>query len=352
MDDFNVSSLHESKNEWGSRLLTILTPHVVDGLKSIFDEAIKLCKDNNEMDKYLMTFQNFITRIPKWNPAIIESERQRIVEKSGCNYLEDLVTCVHIIQLKLLTAIRAGQKQRKIDISIPKLDDFLHKVYINVARKIYKNVYLFEINIPPLQVQKHYRETEIIIQECILNTVRESIPVESILQAYMGETIEEDVVEEIKEQVVEKPAEAKGETQIIKETVGDDKKPEQSGGGSSASSHSLESDADLPKTLEVMTETEKSSRLSFNDIDYARDENNNEIKVEAPKDIERLEEISEMRNEQRKLETEDDDDEDNPRLKIIDEEVKLDYLDIHNIDSPNEMTLMPDLLIDDIEVLA
>jgi len=346
MDDFNVSSLHESKNEWGSRLLTILTPHIVDGLKSIFDEAIKLCRDNNEMDKYLMTFQNFITRIPKWNPVIIESERRRIVEKSGCNYLEDLVTCVHIIQLKLLTAIRAGQKQRKIDISIPKLDDFIHKVYINVARKIYKNVYLFEINIPPLQVQKHFRETEIIIQECILNTVRESIPVESILQAYMGETIEEDVVEEIKEQVVEKPAEAKGETQIIKETEADDKKVEQSGG-----SPQLESD--LPKTLEVMTETEKSTRLSFNDIDYARDENNNEIKVDAPKDIDRLEEISEMRNEQRRLETEaDDDDEDNPRLKIADEDVKLDYLDIHNIDTPNEMSLMPDLLIDDIEVLA
>jgi len=348
MDDFNVSSLHESKNEWGSRLLTILTPHIVDGLKSIFDEANKLCRDNNEMDKYLMTFQNFITRIPKWNPAIIESERRRIVEKSGCNYLEDLVTCVHIIQLKLLTAIRAGQKQRKIDISIPKLDDFIHKVYINVARKIYKNVYLFEINIPPLQVQKHFRETEIIVQECILNTVRESIPVESILQAYMGETIEEDVVEEIKEQVVEKPAEAKGETQIIKETSdGGDKKGEQSGG-------SLESELPLPlpKTLEVMTETEKSSRLSFNDIDYARDEHNNEITVEAPKDISRLEEISEMRNEQRRLETEDDDDEDNPRLKIADEDVKLDYLDIHNIDTPNEMSLMPDLLIDDIEVLA
>jgi hypothetical protein len=104
MDDFNVSSLHESKNEWGSRLLTILTPHIVDGLKSIFDEAIKLCKDNNEMDKYLMTFQNFITRIPKWNTAIIESERLRIVEKSGCSYIEDLITCVHIAHLKILTS--------------------------------------------------------------------------------------------------------------------------------------------------------------------------------------------------------------------------------------------------------
>ena len=36
------------------------------------------------------------------------------------------------------------------------LDEFIHKTYINVARKIYKNVYLFEINIQPLQVQKNF----------------------------------------------------------------------------------------------------------------------------------------------------------------------------------------------------
>jgi hypothetical protein len=142
MNDFDISSLHESKNEWCSRLLTIMTPLVIEGLKSIFDEAYKLCKDNDETDKYLMTFQNFLTRIPKWNPTIIENERKRICDRSGCGYLQDLVTCVHIIQLKLLTAIRAGNKQKKIDINIPKLDDFIHKTYIHVARKIYKNVYL------------------------------------------------------------------------------------------------------------------------------------------------------------------------------------------------------------------
>ena len=205
MDDFNVSALHESKNEWGSRLVTILTPLIIDGYKSILDESIKLCKENGEMDKYLMTFQNLISRIPKWNTQIIETERKRICDKSGCNYLEDLVTCVHIIQLKILTAMRVGQKQKKIDINIPKLDDFIHKTYINVARKIYKNVYLFETNIAPLSIQKHYRELEIIVQECILNTLRESIPVESILKAYMDETVEEDVIEEIKEQIIEEP---------------------------------------------------------------------------------------------------------------------------------------------------
>ena len=133
MDDFNVSSLHESKNEWGARLLTILTPLIIEGFKSIFDESYKLCKENGETDKYLMTFQNFITRIPKWNVTIIEMERKRIVERSGCSYLEELVACIHIIQLKLLTAMRVGQKQKKIDINIPKLDDFIHKAYVMIT---------------------------------------------------------------------------------------------------------------------------------------------------------------------------------------------------------------------------
>jgi len=348
MDDFNVSSLHESKNEWGSRLLTILTPHIVDGLKSIFDEALKLCKDNNETDKYLMTFQNFITRIPKWNPTIIETERKRIVEKSGCNYLEDLVTCVHIIQLKLLTAIRVGQKQRKIDVSIPKIDDFIHKTYINVARKVYKNVYLFEINIPPLQIQKHFRELEIIVQECILNTVRDSIPVESILHAYMDQTVEEDVVEEVKEQIIEQPTKKEEETQIIKEGGSTEEKVETTEEKLKESSN----EETLPKTLETTFDSENSSsRLSFNDVDYTRDEHNNEVTIEAPKNVDRLEQISVERNAQRKLETDDDDNDYSSKLNIMDEDVRLDNLDVHNIDEP-ELNLIPDLLLDDIEVLV
>jgi len=350
MDDFNVSSLHESKNEWGSRLLTILTPHIMDGLKSIFDEAVKLCKDNNEMDKYLMTFQNFITRIPKWNPVIIEKERARIVDKSSCSYLEDLVTCVHIIQLKVLTAIRVGQKQKKIDINIPKLDDFIHKVYIYVARKVYKNVYLFELNIPPLQVQKNYRELEIIIQECILNTVRDSIPVEAILRAYMDETVEEDVVEEIKEQIIETPDTVKKETQMVTEEV--EKVPKKT--------PQLESEP-FAETIRVETESlnfpELSSaddnHLKFDNIDYAVDENNKEEKIEASKDLDRLEEISQIRNAQRKLDESEADDDETPnvKLKIFDDSASLDNLDIHNIDPPS-LNLNSDLLLDDIEILS
>ena len=62
-----------------------------------------------------MTFQNLLTTIPDWNTNTIEVERKRIESNSGCKYLEDLITCVHIIQLKALTCIRVGNKQKKID---------------------------------------------------------------------------------------------------------------------------------------------------------------------------------------------------------------------------------------------
>ena len=316
MDDFNVSALHESKNEWSSRLVTILTPLVIDGYKSILDESIKLCKNNNEMEKYLMTFQNLISRIPKWNQQIVENERKRICEKSGCNYLEDLVTCVHIIQLKVLTAMRVGQKQKKIDISVPKLDDFIHKIYINIARKIYKNVYLFQVNIEPLQIQKNHRELEIIVQECILNTLRESIPVEAILKAYMDETIEEDVIEEIKEEITHEPI--------------------------------IEPVENKNQTLPLQqVDSKKNNSISFNDIDYIKSETGIS-QINAPKNIQRLEEISNMRNQQRKSEIEEDDD--SIKLKISDQSFNLDNLDIHNVEEP-KLDLLPDLLIDEIEIL-
>jgi hypothetical protein len=325
MDDFNVSALHESKNEWGARLLTILTPLIVEGFKSIFEESLNLCRANNEMDKYLMTFQNFISRIPKWNPTIIENEKKRICDKSGCTYLDDLITCVHIIQLKLLTAVRAGTKQKKVDIQIPKFEDFIHKVYIHVARKIYKNVYLFEANLPPLQTQKNHRELEVIIQECILNAVRESIPIDMILRAYLDETIEDDVVEEIKE------------TPMPDETLAD-----------SISSAPISQPMAQPATPSM------SSKLSFNNVDMAIGMDNKEEQISAPKDIARLEEISNIRNEQRKLETDDDDDDADSsggKIQIFNENVNLGQLDVHDIE-PQRLEIIPDLLIDDIEVLG
>jgi hypothetical protein len=202
MDDYNLNVLSEAKNEYSSRLLNILSPLIIQGIKSIFNEALDLCNENEEDDKYLMTFQNFLSRVPRWNSTIIKEEKKRIITESKCNYLEDLLTCVHITQVKILTSIRVSSQQKKIDIDIPSLDDFIHNVYINFARKLYSNIYLFEKDILPLDYQKNMRECEILCRESILIVIRESMPIENILRAYMDETVHEEILEETLEKEV------------------------------------------------------------------------------------------------------------------------------------------------------
>ena len=400
MDDYNVNVLSEAKNEYSSRLVTILTPLMLEGVKSIFDEASKLCLDNDEEEKYLMTFQNFLSRVPKWNSTIIEEETKRIVTKSNCSYLEDLLTCVHITQLKILTSIRVSQKQKKIDIDIPKLNTFVHRCYIAYARKLYSNVYLFESNVLPLNYQKNMREAELMCQESVLQVIRENMPVEKILRAYIDETVDEEIIEEtIEKQVteiekkkmeeematvvettdakdntikktedtvtIEKPklekekvvAEAmKNETPTTEVT---NNEPE-----TTPKEHNIKLTIETPKADDTIKPIENKkdeivNRLSFNDTDSvvnydkkaSPSANPEPQKIEAPKTVERLEEISRVQNEKRKAEEEEEDEDDEETLQIFgDINLQLDKIDVQNLDK--NLKLEPDPILNDVEILG
>ena len=187
--------------------------------------------------------------------------------------------------------------------------------------------FLFEIKIPPLQTQKHNRELEVIVQECILNTIRESIPVEAILKAYMDETVEEDVTEEIKEEYI-------------------DEVPKDGGTVTQAQEQNVNIDSNSNRNNSQNQE----SKIRFNDTDYVRDTNNVESSVNSPKSIEHLELLNKQRAELRSLD-DDDDDEGNVRLNISNQSVSLSDFDVQVMDEP-KLELLPDLLIDDIEVLS
>lgn len=333
MDDFVLANLHESRNEWCSRLVSIFTPLINEGIRSIFHESWKMCCENEEKEKYLMTFQNLLSRIPKWNSVIIETERKRIIERSGCNYLEDLISCVHVIQLKVLTCIRVGNKQKQIDISIPKLDNFIHKIYIHVARKAYANVYLFENNISPLAQQKNNREFEQIIQECIMTTIRDSIPTEEIIRAYMDETQEQE-----EEVIIESIDDEESKAEVKEEVKAEEVKVE-------------EVKEEIPVVPSIVDKDEEPvvTKLSFNDVDSAQSIDGIVESIEAPKNIERLEEISNARALERKLEEEEEDM--NDRIQIHTDNLSLGDLDILDIEKSINGG-GDQLLLEDVEVLG
>jgi len=83
MDDFTSNILNDSKNEWSILLINLITSHIIDGFRSIFNEAIQLCQTNDEPDKYLMTYQNLLSRIPNWNQNIIQVEKTALLQSQS-----------------------------------------------------------------------------------------------------------------------------------------------------------------------------------------------------------------------------------------------------------------------------
>jgi hypothetical protein len=304
MDDYNPINLSSSQNIYVSELLSIITPNIMDGFNDIFKESCKLCTENEEDEKYLMTFQNFISKIPLWSPDIIETEVARIREVSHCSYLDNLLTGVHIIQLKALTCVRVGSHQKKIDIIIPKMTDFIHKVYINTYRKLYTNVYLFERDITPLLYHKNQREFELLVQFATLDAIRETIPIEQILRTYMDTSMEEDI-----ELLDEEP---------VKE----------------------ESSKEEPVKEEDPTKEEpiKFETITFDDTDHSVDISGNEEHIIVPKDISSLEK-SALKSAEREPNTIDDEDE-----KMIIGETLNNNLQVE--------VMSPSSIIGDIEILS
>jgi hypothetical protein len=348
MDDFEVSNLNESRNEWCGRLVSIFTPLVIEGVQSIFNESWKVCLETEEPGKYLMSFQNMLSAIPKWNTVTIEEERKRIINRSGCGYLEDLITCVHIIQMKILTCIRVGNKQKKIDVSIPNIDTFLHKLYIHVARACYKNVYLFERNISALTIQRNNRELECIVQECIMKTIRESIPTEEIIKAYMDEGVEQEeevIIEDVKEEEKEE-TDKEITDKVITDKVITDKEEKKD-------AIIMEDETPPPQVPTIQNKNEDPivTKLTFNDYDSILDIDTGNISdVNAPKTIERLEEISSERAIQRRLEEEEDDI--NDKIKIYSDNIDLGEMDIMNIGKSQSRSGEMVDLDDVVEILA
>ena len=357
MDDYNVDTLQDSKNEFSARLINILTPYVTQGITSIFNESCKLCNENNEEEKYLMNFQNFLERVPKWNDTIIDDEVKRIKTSSGCQYLEDLISCVHVIQLKILTSVRVCQKQKKIDINIPNLNKFIHNVYINCARKLYKNIFLYELDIPALQIQKNNREIELIIRECIMNTIRESIPVDEILRIYMNEKTEEELEDEV---VVKEDVDVSNNNLDVSNNLSEKSNAvpnevsvTQSEEGPNTLTPNVSENLDvkpsvestLPNVSNIPIVTDKqdvvvsetlNQDIKFNDIDKKVDLFGKEELVSAPKTPERLEKVA-LENEKKAMLYDDDDDE---KLTISTEPLSLDVMDIHSLDEkPNDIKL-------------
>ena len=179
MDNVEIKNLSEAKKEYTQQLVNLLKNDIYKGLNTLYQSV----KDN---ENYLEQFQVKLREIPKWNQDIIDQKYQDFITNTGCDWLDELLQAVFISNTAILTTVKSrNNNHSKIDLTIPKCSRFLHKCYIESAREIFKNPYLYLNDLDYKETQKNMRETLELISLSIENSIRNLLPMKDILRQYL-----------------------------------------------------------------------------------------------------------------------------------------------------------------------
>ena len=189
MEDGAISVYAEAKGEYTKQLCIFLsTP-----LQKFFLNLLETAKtEEPDKKKHLKAFQDLLSQIPDWNIDKVGRETTKIQDECSCDYLEELLTAVFIAHTKVLSAIRLTSKNKSIQITVPKIEHFIHRTLSESARRIWGSVYLFADGQSSLDRQKNLRQLEALLHECVQQAVRSLLPVKSLLRDYLAEPDEND----------------------------------------------------------------------------------------------------------------------------------------------------------------
>ena len=311
-ETLNVNVLVAAKEEYTKQLVYILSPEIYTVILNVFNESQQLKKKRSIS---LRNFQLQLKKIPVWNTIIIEKNTENI--KSKIPYLLDLITAIFVSHVKILACVRLKTDSKSIQVKVPNLDTFLHKIIITNAEKIYYN--------PDLILRK--KEIVVsLISETIEETIRNQIPIDKILTEYLSGVFDEE--EQSKNNPVINKAYKDEELNEIQEQSGEDSGEESGEESGNESENESENESGLPEPDKSIYPTRPlpQNQLS-NDAQFNEDESKiptEEIKnrvlfsdaiekslkrnkgTEGPEDTESQEVSNKRKNDESESESEDD----------------------------------------------
>lgn len=177
-DNLNINVLVAAKEEYTKQLVYILSPEIYIVLNNVFKESQQMKKKRSIS---LRNYQILLKKIPLWNTILIEQNTKDI--KCKIPYLLDLITAIFVSHIKILACVRLKADSKSIQVKVPNLDHFLHKIIITNAEKIYYN--------PDIIMKKKEFVIEL-ISETIEETIRNQIPIDKILTEYLAGVFDEE----------------------------------------------------------------------------------------------------------------------------------------------------------------
>ncbi len=185
-----MATYSEARSEYTKQLATFIVPSLVGWFQQLWQ------RNAPQRQQAMYLFQTECEEIPRWNQDRIHDEVRVLLERAGCDYMEELVTAVFIAHTKVLTAVRLSARQKKLAITVPKLDHFIHRVFREAARSFWKSPFLFAETGNVVERQKNVLQIEALATEAITTAVRGLLPVKQILQDYLEGGEEEELEED------------------------------------------------------------------------------------------------------------------------------------------------------------
>jgi len=190
MDSDSIGVYGEAKAEYTRQLCIFVVP----ALETYFLDLLAETKEaEKNPQRVLWVFQDTLKQFPEWNIDKVASQTEKVIAATKCDYLEEILTAVFIAHTKVLSAIRLTSRQKKLQITIPKLDHFLHRTMSECARLLWSNAYLFSETGTSIDRQKNLRQVEQLLHEGVLQSIRGMLPVKSILKEYLADDGEDEV---------------------------------------------------------------------------------------------------------------------------------------------------------------
>ena len=174
-----LNVLVEAKKEYTGQLCKLLCPHMIDSFLNMYTEANKMSKGKRP----LLQYQKLLKEVPNWNDHIVKQNCESVC--NACSWFSDLLAAVFVSYVKILSSVRLKSETKKISIKLPTNEMFIHTCFVNAAKDLYKDPYVYH------EVQNEFdRDANLTprFTSAIEATIQELLPVQQILNTYMSQT--------------------------------------------------------------------------------------------------------------------------------------------------------------------
>ena len=111
----------------------------------------------------------------------------RVVESSGCEYLDDLLMGVFLAYIRAFASLQYQGESPHINLTFerPPVPKFIHEFYKHGARAAWKSAYLFKTHgVTAEQQARNRRDIEVLLDKCLGDVINAFIPWKEVSRAY------------------------------------------------------------------------------------------------------------------------------------------------------------------------